>query len=151
MNPVIDPNFTYLSGTDMIRIFEIALKYGLRFSLLDQIVEWIENENIEVVFRDLRDLSGILVIGYEKHIFINNHISDVEQTHALLHELGHNYLHLTNRFNCCFICSDSYIDYQEMEADYFAFSVADDYLKQHCRWNFLKIGTRVGEKNFQYR
>lgn len=149
MNPVIDPSLTYLSGSDIMRIFELALKCGFKFGILDQIVKQIENNNIEVVFKDLKDLNGMMVLGYEKHIFINNKNSELEQTHTLLHELGHDYLHCTNRFNCFFVCSDSFIDYEEMEADYFAFSIADDYLKSHCRWNFLKIGARMGEKNFQ--
>lgn len=149
MNPVIDPSLTYLSGSDAIRIFELALKCNFKFGILDQIIKQIEDNNIEVVFKNLKDLNGIMVLGYEKHIFINNTRSELEQTHTLLHELGHDYLHCTNRFNCFFVCSDSFIDYQEMEADYFAFSVSNSYLKEHIRWNFLKIGARMGEKNFQ--
>lgn len=133
-----------MSGATIINILEKAMKYGRKYSTVDQILLQAEKAGVEVNFLNLESLSGVMVIGKKTHIYVNNQLSEIEQAHVLLHEKAHYELHAINRFCTMFVCRDSLIDYQEMEADYFAYLLSDDYLKRHCKWNFFRDGV-----NFQ--
>jgi Zn-dependent peptidase ImmA (M78 family) len=148
MDSVIDSSLTLMSEVDLLRISKIVKKYGWIFSTIDQLTSAAENtDKIDLTFRDLHQIRAMTVKYNDKiYIGVNSALSEIEQVRSILHEVGHNVLHSYNQHSYIFICTDRFINYREMEADYFAILAVDHFIKVHCCWNFLIKGARIGEK-----
>jgi len=146
MNVAIDLSLTYLCLSDTERIKKKAIKYGEEYLSLDRLLFRVENVGVNVSFHQMYQARAAAVrINGEMFIGINSELSEAEQIKSILHECGHCILHAYNQQLFHFICSDSFVNYREMEADFFAFLCSGDWIREQCHWSFFRQGARIGE------
>lgn len=145
MNIVIDSSLTPLSSKNIERIKAKAKEYCEKIYSLDQLLLNAERLGIIVSFQQFFEVRAMLV-NIKDYLFIgvNCQLSEAEQVKSILHEIGHLVLHAYNQQLLRFICVDDYINYRDMEADFFAFICCDEWIRKSCQWSFLRKGTEVG-------
>ncbi|HSV32341.1 MAG TPA: ImmA/IrrE family metallo-endopeptidase [Atribacteraceae bacterium] len=100
-----------------------------------------EAEGIEIAFHPFVNFTGMLVSkGNWIHLTVRDDLSETETVRVLLHELGHHCLHVTNRFSTIFHGHQHQVTGEEKEADFFAFCLAGDHIRERVRWNFIEYG-----------
>ncbi len=107
----------------------------------EKAIELCEAEGIVVDFCDFRDLTGVLVRqGQVVSMGIREDLGEPEMVRVILHELGHYHLHFTNRFTYRCQGLQHLVSGEEKEADFFAFCLAADHIRERVRWNFIDYG-----------
>jgi len=132
----INTSLIDLLPNDINRIYETAAPFPSIYNE-EQAIGIAECGKIEIDFIPLRKINGILVKADKYYIIVNSTLSEPERTKAILHEIGHYIMHYDNRFTSSIYCHQDLVNQIEKEADFFAWILMDDYIKERCGWNFF--------------
>ena len=126
-----------LTNADIKNIIEFTESFPVVYTL-DEAIAVVENGHIQLDFVDLGHFNGLLCERKKEYFMcVNIMLDDNYKTKTILHELGHYMIHYNNRFRKLFFCHDMMVSHEEKEADYFAWWLMDDYLRERCKWNFF--------------
>lgn len=96
-----------------------------------------EKEGITVEFYDLRGFKGVLAQRRgQTYLGVNQKLREAEEVKTILHELAHYFFHWNNRFRPIFLCQEYTINYEEKEADFFAWCLMGEDWRDNLSWKF---------------